>query len=78
MGNGKPASKQPPPALGAGMTVGQLRERLRYLPSDMPIGIAEGSLSDMKILSLYETDPGKPCPRVDGKETLWIDVEERT
>jgi len=77
MGNGRAATKQPAPCLGAGMTVGQLRERLRYLPSDMPIGIAESSLSDMRILSLYETTPGKTEPRVDGKETLWIDVEER-
>lgn len=74
MGKGR---KDLPPASGTGMTVGQLRERLRYMPSDMPIGIAEGSLSDMRILSLYETTPGKPEPRVGGKETLWIDVEER-
>lgn len=59
-------------------TVGELISRLRHFPSDMPVGLAlDDAGGELEILSIYATAPGTPGSRIDGKETLWIDLGER-
>ncbi len=57
--------------------MGEFIKRLEQYPADMPIGLCVGIGGELEILSVYSTDPGTPGARIDGKETLWIDLGDQ-